>query len=386
MFGKKAKLRKELDERLTNPLSSFSSDSSFSDILAPNLDFSLHFYNSHRKKITNTPNKVEKLSEDTISKIKEVFHENKPGQKTDIELFREQMKQNGTGIEEEKEERSIMKLKTANQNNIRTILPIDQRFVQLNKDTQRKQSIGKHSYVESVEKQTINFELKINLSLDIKTTSAERGHDDNVVFQVKDSSVSRKNISPQPLMEDKQIQCEKENNDDIEMKDVNIITPIENINPNVQEHPKELNEKKIPIKEEKLLTKSSVDLSPQELNTIQNKCTPVNSIPSPIHSPILVEPVKPKIYQSSQLSLSLQISFTVINTPKNNLQLDALITKLSALKIEYSKQKEHNTQVQSNITLLRKKYQDILSHLAARENHRKLIQEYIHKIKGNLRV
>ena len=386
MFGKKAKLRKELDERLTNPLSSFSSDSSFSDILAPNLDFSLHFYNSHRKKITNTPNKVEKLSEDTISKIKEVFHENKPGQKTDIELFREQMKQNGTGIEEEKEERSIMKLKTANQNNIRTILPIDQRFVQLNKDTQRKQSIGKHSYVESVEKQTINFELKINLSLDIKTTSAERGHDDNVVFQVKDSSVSRKNISPQPLMEDKQIQCEKENNDDIEMKDVNIITPIENIKPNVQEHPKELNEKKIPIKEEKLLTKSSVDLSPQELNTIQNKCTPVNSIPSPIHSPILVEPVKPKIYQSSQLSLSLQISFTVINTPKTNLQLDALITKLSALKIEYSKQKEHNTQVQSNITLLRKKYQDILSHLAARENHRKLIQEYIHKIKGNLRV
>ena len=386
MFGKKAKLRKELDERLTNPLSSFSSDSSFSDILAPNLDFSLHFYNSHRKKITNTPNKVEKLSEDTISKIKEVFHENKPGQKTDIELFREQMKQNGTGIEEEKEERSIMKLQTANKNNIRTILPIDQRFVQLNKDTQRKQSIGKHSYVESVEKQTINFELKINLSLDIKTTSAERGHDDNVVFQVKDSSVSRKNISPQPLMEDKQIQCEKENNDDIEMKDVNIITPIENINPNVQEHPKELNEKKIPIKEEKLLTKSSVDLSPQELNTIQNKCTPVNSIPSPIHSPILVEPVKPKIYQSSQLSLSLQISFTVINTPKNNLQLDALITKLSALKIEYSKQKEHNTQVQSNITLLRKKYQDILSHLAARENHRKLIQEYIHKIKGNLRV
>ena len=385
MFGKKAKLRKELDERLTNPLSSFSSDSSFSDILAPNLDFSLHFYNSHRKKITNTPNKVEKLSEDTISKIKEVFHENKPGQKTDIELFREQMKQNGTGIEEEKEETSIMKLKTANKNNIRTILPIDQRFVQLNKDTQRKQSIGKHSYVESVEKQTINFELKINLSLDIKTTSAERGHDDNVVFQVKDSSVSRKNISPQPLMEDKQIQCEKENNDDIEMKDVNIITPIENI-PNVQEHPKELNEKKIPIKEEKLLTKSSVDLSPQELNTIQNKCTPVNSIPSPIHSPILVEPVKPKIYQSSQLSLSLQISFTVINTPKNNLQLDALITKLSALKIEYSKQKEHNTQVQSNITLLRKKYQDILSHLAARENHRKLIQEYIHKIKGNLRV
>ena len=386
MFGKKAKLRKELDERLTNPLSSFSSDSSFSDILAPNLDFSLHFYNSHRKKITNTPNKVEKLSEDTISKIKEVFHENKPGQKTDIELFREQMKQNGTGIEEEKEERSIMKLKTANKNSIRTILPIDQRFVQLNKDTQRKQSIGKHSYVESVEKQTINFELKINLSLDIKTTSAERGHDDNVVFQVKDSSVSRKNISPQPLMEDKQIQCEKENNDDIEMKDVNIITPIENINPNVQEHPKELNEKKIPIKEEKLLTKSSVDLSPQELNTIQNKCTLVNSIPSPIHSPILVEPVKPKIYQSSQLSLSLQISFTVINTPKNNLQLDALITKLSALKIEYSKQKEHNTQVQSNITLLRKKYQDILSHLAARENHRKLIQEYIHKIKGNLRV
>ena len=83
MFGKKAKLRKELDERLTNPLSSFSSDSSFSDILAPNLDFSLHFYNSHRKKITNTPNKVEKLSEDTISKIKEVFHVNKSGQKTD---------------------------------------------------------------------------------------------------------------------------------------------------------------------------------------------------------------------------------------------------------------------------------------------------------------
>ena len=386
MFGKKAKLRKELDERLTNPLSSFSNDSSFSDILAPNLDFSLHFYNSHRKKMTNTPNKVEKLSEETISKIKEVFHVNKPSLKTDIELFREQMKQNGTGIEEEKDERSIMKLKTANKNNIRTILPIDQRF---NKETQRKQSIGKHSYVESVEKQTINFELKINLSLDIKTTSAERGHDDNVVFQVKDSSVSRKNISPQPIMEDKQIQCEKENNDDIEMKDVSIITPINTINQLVPEHPKESKERKTPIQEEKIIPTSLVQLSPVEPSTIQNKLPPVNSMPSPIHSPILVEPpvqIKPKIYSSSLLSFSLQISFTVINTPIKNLQLDALITKLSALKIEYSKQKEHNTQVQSNIALLRKKNQDILSHLAARENHRKLIQEYIHKIKGNLRV
>lgn len=370
MFGKKAKLRKELDERLSNPLSSFSTDSSFSDILAPNLDFSLHFYNTHRKKVINTPKKAEKLSPEMLTKIKEVFQVKKPTPKTEIEIFKEQLKINGNGFNDENDNRSLMKLKNANTNCIRTILPIDEKFSDINKETEKKQSIIKSTFIESDdESQKINFELKINFSLDIKTSSAERGNKENVIVEVRDSSAKRTNIL-QPIMEDKQIQCEKEDNkEDVEMKDLTTSTPIDTI-------------KKISSEEDKLIISSLPKLTP-----IQSPC-PINSI-LPIQTPIVKSPqvpIKPKEYSPSILSQAQQISFTLLNTPRKNKEIESLIAKLSYLNLECIKKKEYNNTAQTKLAELKQNNKELLSHLASREKHRKLIQEYIHKIKGNLRV
>lgn len=331
MFGKKAKLLRGLGQnnlqlQLQTNLNPLLISEFFSNQIELNDD---HFY-TRRKKLINVFEEIkgEDFEMETIKKLKEVFQSKKDkNKKSEIEMFKENndtflSKQSCQSIQSAI--KSVLNIKRNNATNIKTILPIEKKIIDLNK---LKKMIEKNK--EESKNITTNNNFNVNLNITINIGSHSKS--------ICNSYTSKK--------------IEIKDNDD--------------------------------IKNDNYKKESQV----QKNSSVKNKEVDVEMINIEIPKEKKSNISKPKIYSSEMLSQCNSFSFEIIlSVPQAQNQLSNLRDSVKSLKSKLKEKQFYFSSLIQKTQTLYANNSKLLSYLFSIEAHRKLLHDYIHKLKGNLRV
>ena len=330
MFGKKAKLLRESNQNnLQLQLQTSLNSCLFSEFFSNEIELNDGYYCTRRKKLINVFEEIkgEDFDMETIKKIKEVFQSKKNNNKKSvIEIFKEN---NDTFISKQSCHniqstiKSVLNIKRNNATNIKTILPIEQKIIDMNKNKkliERKKEDGKNIT-------TTNNNFNVNLNITINIGSHSKCIYNSYTSDKKDNDKIQNDS------------CEKENEMQKNVANRNEEVDIEMINIEV------------PKKEKK-----------QKIS-------------------------KPKIYSVEMLSQCNSISFEIkLSFPQVQIQLSNLLSSVESLKLKLNEKKSYFSSLIQRTQTLHSNNSKLLSHLFSLETHRKLLHDYIHKLKGNLRV
>ena len=392
MFGKKAKL---LKENIENNIQHSNFVSPNLLILFSNKYYNDLYYNNHH--VRKRKFIYENVDVNNLTASKEKEYEQYDKQTIDLIhktfLTNDDDKEKGTlkmkyfehdGCADEEEEkvkltkrfrqtmRDIMSKKVKNNINISSINPIDDVFNNYNKERESSQ--------KNVEVVTEKL---------LPENNNNNGPDGFEIIQ------------------EEVLKNENENNNNVECLDINDIPMTESIHCNEQTNQSVIQEtisqtqfiKNEETKEENSNTQQVTQKNEISIKSSRNTQEKTQNIPQSINTtsdlnPIIdtireieVPLIIPKLYHSHQLEISEHIiNISLINQVRINEEILTIQSSITNLQNIISNQQSLVSNLQSVYDQLNSSETLLYNSLSIFETHRKRAQEYIHSLKGNLRV